>query len=52
MRIECPTCEIGIDVSGDQVGQKGRCSKCETKFIIPADPSDDIEVLAEGKIPR
>lgn len=50
MRIECPTCNIGFNVSDDQVGTKGLCPKCETKFIIPADPDDEVEVLAEGKI--
>ncbi len=52
MRIECPTCHIGLNVSDDQVGEKGLCPKCGTKFIIPADPDDEIEVLAEGKVPE
>ncbi len=50
MRIECPTCNLGFNVSDDQVGTKGLCPKCETKFIIPADPDAEIDVLEEGVI--
>ena len=52
MRISCPICDTGFNVSEQQVGQKGLCPKCSTKFIIPTDPDDDIEILAEGEIPE
>ncbi len=52
MRISCPICDTGFNVAEKQVGQKGLCPKCSTKFIIPSDPDDDIEILAEGEFPE
>ena len=41
MKIECPICSMQIDITKAHVGRKGRCSRCESKFIIPANPDDD-----------
>ena len=50
MQIHCPICSTSIDVSEDHAGHKGRCVNCSTKFIIPEDPSGNIEILERGEI--
>lgn len=49
MRIECPSCAAGFDVSPSVLGPNGRtvrCASCKTKWFVPA-PS---LVLADGEI--
>jgi hypothetical protein len=52
MQIHCPICSTSIDVSEDHAGHKGRCLNCSTKFIIPEDPNDNIEILERGESPQ
>ncbi|MFP6872842.1 MAG: hypothetical protein VCA55_04965 [Verrucomicrobiales bacterium] len=49
MRINCPTCEVEFDVSDKQVGQKGLCPDCGTRFVIPLDSEGGSEILSLGK---
>ena len=52
MKIECPICSMSIEITKDHVGRKGRCTKCESKFIIPKDPDGDFEILPHrGEVP-
>ena len=51
MKIECPICSIAIEVTEEHVGRKGRCDRCESKFIVPADPQDEVEILHRGEAP-
>ena len=51
MKISCPICETSIEVSKFLVGQKGRCPRCSSKFIIPESPEDEMEILERGEIP-
>lgn len=49
MRIECPSCAAGFDVSPSVLAPNGRtvrCASCKTKWFVPA-PS---LVLADGEI--
>ena len=34
MRINCPGCEIFLDIPDDQINKKGRCLSCGKKFLI------------------
>jgi mono/diheme cytochrome c family protein len=51
MKISCPICDTSIEVSKFLVGQKGRCPRCASKFLIPESPDDEMEVLERGEIP-
>ena len=52
MKISCPICSTEIEVSKFLVGQKGRCPRCASKFIIPENPGDETEILERGEIPE
>ena len=52
MLIQCPICTTSIEVTNAQIGQKGRCQKCESKFIIPEDPDAEFEILERGEAPE
>ena len=47
LKIECPKCGTPLQVPDDKTQGKGRCSTCETKFLIPASEEDEIEIIDE-----
>ncbi|HIG84178.1 MAG TPA: hypothetical protein EYG40_01810 [Verrucomicrobia bacterium] len=49
LKIECPKCGTPLEVPDDKTQGKGRCSTCETKFLIPASEDDEIEIIDEEK---
>ena len=51
MQIHCPICSTAIDVPETHIGQKGRCMKCQTKFLIPPTPEAPFEILERGAVP-
>ena len=52
MEIKCPICSISIEVTEEHIGHKGRCPCCESKFIIPASPGGEFQILHRGEIPN
>ena len=50
MEIKCPVCSIPIEVTADHIGQKGRCPSCESKFIIPKNSGDEVQILHRGEV--
>lgn len=52
MRIPCPVCSTVIKAAEKHIGLKNRCIECQTKFIIPASPDDEIEILERGEVPQ
>ena len=52
MQISCPICDTSIEVSKFLIGQKGRCPRCSSKFIIPGSEDDEPEILERGEIPK
>ena len=52
MKISCPICDTSIEVSKFLVGQKGRCPRCSSKFLIPESEGDEIDILERGEIPE
>ncbi|MFT5410191.1 MAG: hypothetical protein ACI9NC_002918 [Verrucomicrobiales bacterium] len=52
MKIECPICSMQIEITKEHIGRKGRCDRCESKFIIPANPGDEFEILHRGEAPE
>ena len=51
MNISCPLCATNIEVSKFLVGQKGRCPRCSSKFLIPESEDAVAEILEKGEIP-
>ena len=49
LKIECPKCGTPLEVPDDKAQSKGRCSTCETKFLIPAFEDDEIEIIEEER---
>ena len=49
VKIECPKCGTPLEVPDDKAQSKGRCSTCETKFLIPASEDDEIEIIEEER---
>ncbi len=49
LKIECPKCGTPLEVPDDKAQSKGRCSTCETKFLIPASEDDEIEIIEEER---
>ena len=49
LKIECPKCGTPLEVPIDKAKGKGRCSTCETKFLIPAKEGDEIEIIEENQ---
>ena len=52
MQINCPVCSTIIEVSEEHAGHKGRCISCNAKFLIPASPDQEIEILEMGELPQ
>lgn len=52
MQIHCPICSIAIEVTEAHAGHKGFCLNCSSKFIIPANSTDPVEVLESGSQPQ
>jgi mono/diheme cytochrome c family protein len=52
MKISCPICDTSIEVSKFLVGQKGRCPRCSSKFLIPESEDGEIDLLERGEIPK
>lgn len=52
MKFSCPICDTSIEVSKFLVGQKGRCPRCSSKFLVPESENDEIEILERGEIPE
>ena len=50
-KIDWPVCATLIRVSGVNIGQKGRCEKCNSKFIVPEHAGQEVEILERGKLP-
>ena len=48
-RIDCPVCSTAVKVSWATIGQKGRCAGCNTKFIVPQRPGDEVKILEKGE---
>ena len=49
LKIACPKCGTPLEVPENKAQGKGRCSTCETKFLIPATEEDEIEIIEEKK---
>jgi predicted Zn finger-like uncharacterized protein len=57
IRVTCPECGAGRDVTEEQRGKKVRCKKCDELILVPAkakapapdDDDDDIEVVEPVK---
>ncbi|MFP6872131.1 MAG: hypothetical protein VCA55_01365, partial [Verrucomicrobiales bacterium] len=49
--IDCPVCSTMVRVSWDNIGEKGRCGNCNSKFIVPLRPGDEVELLERGELP-
>lgn len=49
LKIKCPKCGTPLEVPDDKAQGKGRCSACETKFLIPSTEEDEIEIIEEEK---
>jgi len=49
LKIACPQCGTPLEVPDNKAQGKGRCSTCETKFLIPATEEDEIEIIEEKK---
>ena len=51
MEIDCPVCSTVVRVSGENIGKKGRCERCDSKFIVPENTGDEVEILERGGLP-
>ena len=49
LKIKCPKCGTALDVPDGKVKGNGRCTSCGTKFLIPANEEDEIEIIEEEK---
>ena len=49
LKIKCPKCGTPLEVPEDKAQGKGRCSSCGTKFLIPANEDDEIEIIEENQ---
>ena len=49
-KIDCPVCSTVVRVSWDNIGEKGRCEECSSKFIVPENPGGEIEILERGEV--
>ncbi len=50
-KIDCPVCSTVVRVSWHNIGEKGRCEECSSKFIVPEDPGGEIVILERGEVP-
>ena len=49
IHFKCPGCQLQFDVDDALAEQKGQCSNCETKFIIPvANDTDNIVIVTKN----
>jgi hypothetical protein len=48
-KIDCPVCSTSVKVSWANLGEKGRCAGCSTKFIVPQRPGDEVKILEKGE---
>ncbi len=48
-KIDCPVCSTTVKVSWATIGQKGRCAGCNTKFIVPQRPGQEVKILEKGE---
>lgn len=44
-------CATVIKADAEHVGLKNRCVECQTKFVIPENEEDEIEILERGEAP-
>ena len=51
MKIDCPVCLTMVRVSEENIGKKGRCERCASKFIVPENIGDEVEILESGRLP-
>jgi predicted Zn finger-like uncharacterized protein len=51
MEVDCPVCSTMVRVSDENIGKKGRCERCDSKFIVPENTGDKIEILERGRLP-
>ena len=51
MKIDCPVCSTAVRVTEVNIGKKGRCERCNSKFIVPEHAGEEAEILESGKLP-
>ncbi len=49
--IDCPVCSTSVKISAENLGKKGRCERCDSKFIIPRNDGDKAKILERGRLP-
>ncbi|MCP4849147.1 MAG: hypothetical protein GY899_14490 [Verrucomicrobiaceae bacterium] len=49
--IDCPVCSTVVRVSEENIGKKGRCERCDSKFIVPENAGNEVEILERGQLP-
>ena len=49
-KIDCPVCSTVVRVNWANIGKKGRCEDCSSKFIVPEDPGGEIEILERCEV--
>ena len=49
--IECPVCTTKVKVNSENLGKKGRCERCHSKFIVPKDTGGIVEIIERGRLP-
>ena len=42
-------CSTVVSVSWTNLGKKGRCEDCHSKFIVPERPGDEIKIIERGE---
>ncbi len=47
IRVECPTCQVGIRVADEFAGKRGKCPRCKTILEIPALKTAAVELAPE-----
>ena len=48
-KIDCPVCSTVVRVNWANIGKKGRCEDCSSKFIVPESPGEEMEILERGE---
>jgi len=49
--IVCPVCATCVKVNPENLGKKGRCERCHSKFIVPETPDGVVEIIERGRVP-
>ena len=47
--LNCPVCSTVVRVGWANIGKKGRCEGCDSKFVVPERPGDEIKIIERGE---